>query len=113
MGGAMRQAGILAAAGLYALDHNVERLATDHVHARRLAEGLADLPGVEIDPARVETNIVIFGVPDAFGLCGALYDEGVQVAPFGPQLLRAVTHLDVDAADIDRALTVFGRLLRP
>jgi threonine aldolase len=113
MGGAMRQAGILAAAGLYALDHNVERLATDHAHARRLAEGLADLPGVEIDPARVETNIVIFGVPDAFGLCGALYDEGVQVAPFGPQLLRAVTHLDVDAADIDRALTVFGRLLRP
>ena len=112
MGGAMRQAGILAAAGLYALDHNVERLAEDHAHARRLAEGLADLPGVEIDVDRVETNIVVFGVPDAFGLCGDLYDEGVQVAPLGPQRLRAVTHLDVDAAGIERALTVFGRLLR-
>ena len=63
----MRQAGILAAAGLYALDHNVERLAEDHANARRLAEGLAELPGVDIDLARVETNIVVFGVPDAFG----------------------------------------------
>jgi threonine aldolase len=113
MGGAMRQAGILAAAGLYALDHNVERLADDHAHARRLAEGLAQLPGVEIDVGRVETNIVVFGVRDAFGLCGELYEEGVQVAPLGPERLRAVTHLDVDAAGIDRALTVFDRLLRP
>ena len=113
MGGAMRQAGILAAAGLYALDHNVERLAEDHAHARRLAEGLAELPGVDLDVARVETNIVVFGVPDAFGLCGELYEEGVQLAPLGPQRLRAVTHLDVDGDDIDRALTVFRRLLRP
>jgi len=113
MGGAMRQAGILAAAGLYALDHNVERLAEDHAHARRLAEGLAELPGIDIDVARVETNIVVFGVPDAFGLCGELYEEGVQLAPLGPQRLRAVTHLDVNGDDIDRALTVFRRLLRP
>jgi threonine aldolase len=111
MGGALRQAGILAAAGLYALDHHVERLADDHANARRLAEGLAGLPGVEIDPARVETNIVVFGVPDAFALCGALYEQGVQLAPLGPQRLRAVTHLDVGAADIESALTVFRDLL--
>ena len=65
IGGAMRQSGIVAAAGLYALDHHVERLADDHARAKRLAEGLAALPGVELDPATVETNIVIFAVPDA------------------------------------------------
>ena len=65
LGGAMRQSGIVAAAGLYALDHHVERLADDHARAKRLAEGLAALPGVELDPATVETNIVIFAVPDA------------------------------------------------
>jgi len=111
IGGAMRQAGILAAAGLHALDHHVERLADDHANARRLAEGLAELPGVEIDLARVETNIVVFGVPDAFELTGALYEHGVQVAPIGPQRLRAVTHLDVGAEDIERALTVFRQVL--
>jgi threonine aldolase len=111
IGGALRQAGIVAAAGLYALDHHVERLAEDHVNARRLAEGLAELPGVELDPSRVETNIVVFGVPDAFGLCGELWERGVQLAPLGPQRLRAVTHLDVDAAGIDRALGAFAQLL--
>jgi threonine aldolase len=112
MGGAMRQAGILAAAGLYALDHHVERLADDHANAHALAQGLADLPGVEIDVDRVETNIVVFGVPDAFALCGELYDEGVQVAPLDATRVRAVTHMDVTAADVDRALTVLQRLLR-
>ena len=111
LGGAMRQAGIIAAAGLHALDHHVERLADDHANARRLAEGLADLPGVEIDTGRVDTNIVVFGVPDAYALCGALYERGVQVTPIGPRRLRAVTHLDVDSADIERALGVFGQLL--
>jgi threonine aldolase len=111
MGGALRQAGILAAAGLYALDHHVERLATDHANARRLAEGLAGLPGVEIDLARVETNIVVFSVPDAFALCSALWERGVQVAPLGPGRLRAVTHLDVDEQDVERALDVFRQLL--
>jgi threonine aldolase len=113
IGGAMRQAGILAAAGLYALDHHVERLAEDHANARTLAEGLAEIPGVQIDVDRVETNIVVFGVPDAFGLCGDLYEAGVQVAPLGPERLRAVTHLDVDAVDIERALTVFRQVLAP
>jgi threonine aldolase len=111
IGGALRQAGILAAAGLFALDHHVERLAEDHANARRLAEGLAELPGVELDPSRVETNIVVFGVPDAFGLTGALWERGVEVAPLDPRRLRAVTHLDVDAAGIDRALEEIAHLL--
>lgn len=109
----MRQAGILAAAGLYALDHHVERLAEDHANAFALAQGLAGMPGVDIDVDRIETNIVVFGVPDAFGLCGELYEAGVQVAPLGPTRLRAVTHLDLQPADIDRALTVFRQLLAP
>jgi threonine aldolase len=111
IGGAMRQAGVLAAAALYALDNHVARLADDHANARRLAEGLAAMPGVEIDLERVETNIVVFDVPDAFALCGALYERGVQVGPVGPRRLRAVTHLDVNADDVDRALAVFNQLL--
>ena len=111
IGGAMRQAGVLAAAALYALDHHVERLATDHANAKRLAEGLAQLPGLHVETERVETNIVMVDAGDAFGLCGALYDEGIQVTPVGPTRLRAVTHLDVDAAGIDEALGVFSRLL--
>ena len=111
MGGAMRQAGVLAAAALYALDHHVERLATDHANARRLAAGLADLPGVRIDADRVETNIVVFGVDDAYDVCGRLWERGVQVAPLGPTRLRAVTHLDVDSAGVDRALEAFRQVL--
>ena len=96
MGGAMRQSGIVAAAGLYALDHHVERLADDHARARRLAEGLAALPGVELDPATVQTNIVIFAVPDAAAFSAALAAEDVEMSHFGPTRVRAVTHLDVD-----------------
>ena len=84
-GGAMRQAGIVAAAGLYALDHHVERLAEDHANARVLADGLAAIPGVRLDADRVETNIVIFEVDDAFALVGALHDAGIEVTPLGPQ----------------------------
>jgi threonine aldolase len=104
LGGAMRQSGIVAAAGLYALDHHVDRLAEDHARARRLAEGLAELPGVELDPATVDTNIVIFAVPDAAAFCGALAAEDVAMSQFGARRVRAVTHLDVDDAGIDRAL---------
>jgi threonine aldolase len=111
MGGAMRQAGVIAAAALHALDHHVERLADDHANARRLAAGLAEIGGVRIDAERVETNIVVFDVHDAFGVCGRLWELGVQVAPFGPGRLRAVTHLDVDAADIDQALAAFRQVL--
>jgi threonine aldolase len=111
MGGAMRQAGVLAAAALHALEHHVERLAEDHANARRLADGLAEIEGIHIDPARVETNIVVFGVGDAYAVCGRLWEHGVQIAPLGPERLRAVTHLDVDSAGIDRALAAFRQVV--
>jgi threonine aldolase len=111
LGGAMRQAGVLAAAGLYALDHHVERLADDHANAQRLAAGLAELKEVRIDPERVETNIVVFEVNGAYEVCGRLWELGVQVAPLGPDRLRAVTHLDVDGAGVDRALAAFRQVL--
>src|SRR4051812_8091709 len=104
LGGALRQSGIVAAAGLYALDHHVERLAEDHARATRLAEGLAGLQGVALDAATIETNIVIFSVPDAPAFCAALEREGVGMLPVGPDRVRAVTHLDVDDDGIERAL---------
>src|SRR4051794_28975437 len=112
LGGAMRQSGIVAAAGLHALDHHVDGLADDHARARRLADGLAGLPGVSIDPATVETNIVIFGVPDAPAFCAALERGGVGMLPVGPDRVRAVTHLDVDDAGIERALEAARGALR-
>ena len=110
-GGAMRQAGVVAAAGLYALDHHVERLAEDHDNARVLAEGLASIPGVRLDPSRVETNIVIFEVDDAPELTGTLWEAGVQVTPLGPTRIRMVTHLDVDRAGCERAVAVVREAL--
>jgi threonine aldolase len=110
-GGSMRQAGSIAAACLYALDNNVERLAEDHANARRLADGLAAMPGVEIDPATVETNIVIFTPPDPRGLIGALAGE-VELSPAdGGRRVRAVTHMDVSQADIDAALAKISAAL--
>jgi threonine aldolase len=103
-GGSLRQAGIVAAAGLYALDHHVERLAEDHVNARFLADALAELPGVELDPGLVETNIVIFEVADAYGLAGRLWERGVEVSPLDARRVRMVTHLDVDRAGCERAV---------
>jgi threonine aldolase len=111
LGGAMRQAGIVAAAGLYALDHHVERLADDHARARRLAEGLARLPGVDIEPATVETNIVIFSVPDAPAFCDALRRADVMMLAVDPRRVRAVTHLDVDDSGIERALDAAADVL--
>jgi threonine aldolase len=104
-GGSFRQSGSIAAACLYALDNNVDRLAEDHDNARHLAEELANMPGVEIDPATVETNIVIFAVPDARGLIAALADEVELSVADGGRKVRAVTHMDVTRADIDLALT--------
>jgi threonine aldolase len=109
-GGAMRQAGIVAAGALWALEHNVERLAEDHANARALAAGLAAIGGVEIDPATVETNIVIFRVPDPAALAGALAERGIELSVFGDRL-RAVTHLDVDAAAVDRTIAAVGELV--
>jgi threonine aldolase len=111
LGGAMRQAGIVAAGALYALEHHVDRLAEDHANARTLAEGLAALPEVSIDPATVETNIVIFEVADAVAASGRLWQEGVLLAPLDARRIRAVTHLDVDRAGVERALGVFRRVL--
>lgn len=109
-GGALRQAGIIAAGGVYALTHNVERLAEDHANARVLAEGLAELPGIGIDPATVETNLVFFDVA-ALGItaaewCDATLPHGVRMSVMGRTRVRAVTHLDVNRAGIDRALVV-------
>jgi threonine aldolase len=111
MGGAMRQAGIIAAGALYALDHHVERLAEDHANARALAEGLAGVPGITIDAAAVETNIVVFGVADAPGFCAALERAGVLMSPLDARSVRAVTHLDVSADDIRRAVVEAARVL--
>jgi threonine aldolase len=103
LGGAMRQAGIVAAGARYGLRHNVERLAEDHANARFLAEGLAELSGVEIDPATVEINIVIFDVPDAQALHDKLAASGVEMSLLEGRV-RAVTHLDVDRAGVEKAL---------
>jgi threonine aldolase len=111
MGGSMRQAGIVAAAGLYSLDHNVERLAEDHANARALADGIAALDGAEIDPSTVDTNIVIFEVADPARVIGALAQRGVDMGPMGPGRIRAVTHLDVDSAGIQRALGALEEVL--
>jgi threonine aldolase len=110
LGGSMRQAGIVAAGALWALEHNVERLAEDHANARRLAEGLAQIEGVTTDPAAVETNIVLFEVADPEGLVDGLAADGVEMTAFGGEV-RAVTHLDVDAAGIDRALAAVAAFL--
>jgi len=109
LGGTMRQVGILAAAGLYALDHNVDRLADDHANAERLAKGLAAL-GLKVDP--VQTNMVFAYLPKeaVAGLKAHLERNGV-VALVSPRL-RLVTHLDVDAAAIDRAVAVFGEFFQ-
>jgi threonine aldolase len=104
-GAGMRQVGILAAAGLYALDHNVERLADDHVRARRLAEALG------ADPANVDTNIVVLDAPDAAGVATRAAQSGVLVSALGPRFLRLVTHLDVDDDGIDAAVRVLGPLI--
>jgi threonine aldolase len=111
-GGSMRQAGSIAAAGLYALDNNVERLAEDHENARALADGLAQIDGVEIDPDTVETNIVIFGVADAAGLIQALKGEVELSGPVNGNQVRAVTHMDVDRAQIDQALSRIAEVVR-
>ncbi len=107
MGGAMRQAGIIAAGGIYALRHHVKRLAEDHANARRLAEGLAKLPGITLDPATVETNLVFFDLTRAIDAPTAVQEllaRGVRMGALGPRTIRAVTHLDVSAAAIDKAL---------
>ena len=108
LGGSMRQAGILAAAASYALAHHVDRLAEDHVRARRLADALSDMDGIDLDPEKVETNIVIFGVHCQGGatafLAHLLEKHAVRGSIAGPGRVRFVTHLDIDDDDIDVAV---------
>jgi threonine aldolase len=111
LGGAFRQSGIVAAGCLFALDNHVERLADDHANARFLAEGLAELPGVTLDPDAVATNIVIFEVADARALVQRLADR-VELQVVDARRVRAVTHLDVSRGDVERALGAFADALR-
>src|SRR4029453_8866821 len=113
MGGAMRQAGIIAAGGVFALRHHVKRLADDHANAKRLAEGLAALPGIKLHPAPVETNLVFFdltGSLDAATAVERMLAHGVRMGALGPRTIRAVTHLDVSAPGIERALDAARRI---
>lgn len=112
-GGGMRQAGMLAAAALHALEHHRERLAEDHANARLLAEGLATLPGIGLDPDSVETNIVLARVTavPADRLARELDAAGVRVFATGPDTIRAVTSLEVTPADIVQALGIIEQTL--
>jgi len=115
-GGAMRQSGIIAAACDYALDHHVARLADDHANAQRLAAGVAQLPGVRIDLGAVQTNLVYFEIEapawDAETLCAAVLKHGVRLSAMGPRTVRAVTHLDIAAGDIEIALQALRTTLQ-
>jgi threonine aldolase len=110
LGGGMRQAGILAAAGIYALERHVQRLGQDHAHARRLAERLKGAAGLEL-LAEPETNMVLFRVPDGPGLIRRAAQQGVLVGAAGPNDIRAVTHLDVGQAEVDAAAEILRRVL--
>ena len=116
-GGALRQGGVVAAAGIVGLETMVERLAEDHTNARRLAEGIADAAPVgSIDLTRAQTNMVVFDAAaansDADTVIRALRPEGVLAGPMSPTAVRFVTHKDVDAAGIDRAIAAFARVLK-
>jgi threonine aldolase len=116
-GGAMRQAGIVAAAGLYALDHNIERLAADHDNAHRFAAEVSALPGVSLCNPAVETNLVFIDIGatglDAATVAGRLLEHGIRVGIKGPGVIRAVFHLDVDAAQTDEAILAFRASVAP
>jgi threonine aldolase len=115
-GGAMRQSGTLAAAGLYALDHHVARLAEDHANARLIAERLAGLSGVALDLATVQTNIIVFhldpGMPDAATIAARAKESGVLVSVLGPRTVRAVTHRDVSAQSCRRAADLIAAVIK-
>jgi threonine aldolase len=115
VGGGMRQAGIIAAAGIVAITEMVERLADDHVNAKWLAEGLSQLEGIHVDPATVQTDIVIFELTHPTltpaQLSASLKERGVLLNPIGGSRLRAVTNYEVSADDIERTLTIFAQVL--
>jgi threonine aldolase len=111
----MRQSGVIAAAALYALEHNWDRLAGDHANARHLAEGIAGIKGLEVDVPRMETNLVFFEVKkpgwSAARLVDACRERGVGLGANTATRIRAVTHLDVNRQDIDSALKVISDAL--
>lgn len=115
-GGAMRQAGVLAAAGIYALEHHVGRLKDDHENAKRLARKLQHIPAISINPQHVDSNIVIFDVVghrlSPAAMVSALKQEGVLINAIGGTSFRAVTHLDVSSKQIDAAVEIFARVFR-
>jgi threonine aldolase len=115
-GGAMRQSGILAAAGLYALDHNVARLAEDHANARVIAERIATLPGIRLDLATVQSNIVIWemapGAPDAATVVAKAKAQGVLISALAARTVRAVTHMDVSSEQCRRAAEVLAEIVK-
>ena len=108
-GGAMRQTGYIAAACLYALDHNVERLREDHLAAQHLANLLKQIPGIDIHPEEVQTNIVIFGAPDAARLASWLRDRGVDLLVVDQHRLRAVTYMGVNYARVEEVAALIRR----
>ena len=112
-GGSMRQSGIIAAGALYALEHHRERLCQDHANAKRLAEGLREMPGIDVEPEAVETNIVFFRVTSigVEELLGRLKEQTVLMLPIGPGTIRAVTHLDVSGEQIEQTLRAFAKVL--
>lgn len=114
-GGAMRQAGIIAAGALFALENNIDRLVDDHVRAKRLANALAELPGITISPDQVETNILYFDMggcgPSAVSFCDAMKQLGVLLQPVGATRIRAVTHLDISDGDIEKAIDALNQVL--
>jgi len=112
LGGGMRQAGVIAAAGLYALEHNLERLAEDHANARVIAEGIEGIPGTTVRRPEVPTNIVMFDTQgSAAELAARMRDENVLVSTMGQHTMRCVTHLNVDAAGARHAAAVVARVL--
>jgi threonine aldolase len=117
LGGAMRQNGIFSAAALHALDHHLQRLPEDHANARALAECLVRHTPVRLDLATVQTNIVVFHLPEALpldapALCARARAQGLLLNAFGPRTVRAVTHLDVNRAQCERAAHILATLLR-
>ncbi|MGD8944395.1 MAG: low-specificity L-threonine aldolase [Desulfobacterales bacterium] len=116
LGGGMRQAGILAAAGIVALNEMVERLAQDHANAKKLAMGLAHIPGLSLDPDQIRTNIVFFELESeqmtAAQFTRRIDAEGIRMLPTGAQKVRAVTHYHITAEDIDQALAVISKVMK-
>ena len=113
-GGGMRQSGIIAAGALYGLEHNIERLAQDHANAQILADAIRESPGLTLSPGHVDTNMVIFEIDSAYATADEfvvqLKESRVLVLAVSPRRVRAVTHLDVSQAEVERASSIVRRV---